>query len=134
MSGLRSLTYAANGRRSKGPVTAAGKRRSSGDALRHGLLVRRLVLEGESIKAFRALLAAPPAGLAPEFRPVSPKALPKPVSPPPARPKYQTNLTKSFILFTNPCGPPADYTKTEADRARQSQFQRPRGSGWPSMP
>ena len=57
MSDLRSLTSAANGRRSNGPVTVAGKRRSSRNAMRHGLLSRCLVLENESPEAFQSLLA-----------------------------------------------------------------------------
>src|ERR1035441_168514 len=46
----------ANGRLSKGPVTADGKQRSSQNALRHGLLASCLVLDTESPEAFQALL------------------------------------------------------------------------------
>jgi hypothetical protein len=58
MSSLRRiLSSRINGRRSKGPVTAVGKLRSSQNAVRHGLLARCLVLEDESTDAFQALLA-----------------------------------------------------------------------------
>jgi len=56
-SGRRIQSSRANGRRSKGPATAAGKLRSSQNSLRHGLLARCLVLEDESPEAFEALLA-----------------------------------------------------------------------------
>jgi hypothetical protein len=56
-SDRRILASRANGSRSKGPVTAAGKLSSSQNALRHGLLARCLVLEDESSEAFQALLA-----------------------------------------------------------------------------
>jgi hypothetical protein len=58
MSSIRRiLSSRANGRRSKGPATSAGKLRSSQNSLRHGLLARCLVLEDESPEAFEALLA-----------------------------------------------------------------------------
>ena len=47
------LASRANGRRSRGPVTAAGKQRSSQNAVRHGLLARCLVLQDESPEGFR---------------------------------------------------------------------------------
>lgn len=53
----RSQTSAANGRLSKGPITPAGKRRSSLNSIRHGLLARCLVLEDESPEAFKLLHA-----------------------------------------------------------------------------
>jgi hypothetical protein len=56
-SDSRILSSRANGRRSKGPVTAAGKLRSSRNAIRHGLLSGSLVLEDESPEGFQALLA-----------------------------------------------------------------------------
>ena len=58
MSSLR-LTLAArsNGARSRGPATPEGKRRSSQNATRHGLLARCIVMENESSAAFEALLA-----------------------------------------------------------------------------
>jgi hypothetical protein len=58
MSSLRRINSSrANGRRSNGPVTVAGKLISSQNALRHGLLARCLVLEDESPEAFQAVLA-----------------------------------------------------------------------------
>ena len=58
MSSLRRIASSrANGRRSKGPVTASGKLRSSENALRHGLLARYLVLDDESPEAFQSVLA-----------------------------------------------------------------------------
>lgn len=57
MSSLRRiLASRANGRRSRGPATAAGKESSSQNALRHGLLARCVVLESESREGFAALL------------------------------------------------------------------------------
>jgi hypothetical protein len=46
-----------NGARSKGPVTDQGKRNSSRNSLRHGLLARTVVLEEESSDRFLQLLA-----------------------------------------------------------------------------
>ena len=58
-SSLRQiLASRANGRRSRGPSTQAGKQRSSLNALAHGLLARCLVLDDESPEAFQSLLAA----------------------------------------------------------------------------
>src|SRR5262245_40327082 len=45
-----------NGARSRGPKTEAGKRRSSQNAIRHGLLAQRVVLDGESEEHFQMLL------------------------------------------------------------------------------
>ncbi len=48
----------ANGARSRGPITEQGKRNSSRNSLRHGLLARTVVLEEESRPRFLELLAA----------------------------------------------------------------------------
>jgi hypothetical protein len=57
MSSLkRILTSRANGARSRGPVTLEGNRRSSRNALAHGLLARCTLMQGESPKALQALL------------------------------------------------------------------------------
>jgi len=45
-----------NGARSRGPATPAGKRRASLNSLRHGLLARCTVLEGEPPENFELLL------------------------------------------------------------------------------
>lgn len=67
MSSLkRIIASRANGARSRGPVTPEGKRHSSQNALRHGLLTRRVVLDDESREDFEALLAQRLHG----FRPV----------------------------------------------------------------
>jgi hypothetical protein len=53
----RILASRANGARSKGPATLEGKRRSSQNAIRHGLLARCIVLDKESSDSFEALLS-----------------------------------------------------------------------------
>lgn len=53
MSSLRRiLASRANGARSRGPVTAQGKHRSSRNSLQHGLLADIIVMEDESATAF----------------------------------------------------------------------------------
>ncbi len=47
----------ANGAKSRGPVTAEGKRKSSANSLRHGLLAQCIVLEDEVPERFHELLA-----------------------------------------------------------------------------
>lgn len=54
----RSLTSAANGKKSRGPVTAEGKAIVSRNAVRHGILAKNIVLDDESDGRFSALLAA----------------------------------------------------------------------------
>jgi hypothetical protein len=49
MSSQRKIDSArANGARSKGPITEAGKAASSKNSLCHGMLSQTIVLEGES--------------------------------------------------------------------------------------
>ena len=58
MSSLRMILAARNNAaRSTGPATPEGKRRSSQNATRHGLLARCVVMQNESRTAFDALLA-----------------------------------------------------------------------------
>jgi hypothetical protein len=57
-----------NGSRSRGPVTPAGKRNSSPNAVKHALLSGTVVLEGESTDRFLQLVAA----LHEEFEPQTP--------------------------------------------------------------
>ncbi len=66
MSSLkRVIASRANGARSRGPITPAGKRNSSQNAIRHGLLAKCLLLENESRKGFDSLLAQFVARFAP---------------------------------------------------------------------
>ena len=46
-----------NGRLSHGPITDQGKRNSSRNSLRHGILAQTVVLDSEDAEAFRALLS-----------------------------------------------------------------------------
>jgi hypothetical protein len=57
----------ANGAKSKGPITADGKKRSSANSRRHGLLSSAIVLEGENLPDFLELLA----GFERQFKPVT---------------------------------------------------------------
>ena len=66
MSSLERANAArTNGSRSRGPVTAAGKTRSSQNSTRHGLLAKCVVLKNESRKGFDSLLAQFVARLGP---------------------------------------------------------------------
>jgi hypothetical protein len=59
MSSLRRIQASrANGAKSRGPVTADGKARSSKNALKHGLLSSDVVLASESKETFKQLLDA----------------------------------------------------------------------------
>jgi hypothetical protein len=51
----RILASRANGALSRGPVTREGKKRSSQNAVTHGLLARTTLMEGESPDALKAL-------------------------------------------------------------------------------
>ena len=56
MSSMRRiLASRANGARSRGPVTAQGKRKSSQNAITHGLLARHIVMRDESTEGFQAV-------------------------------------------------------------------------------
>jgi hypothetical protein len=52
----RILSSRANGARSRGPKTIAGKQRSSLNALRHGLLAKQVVLSSEATGNFDCLI------------------------------------------------------------------------------
>jgi len=57
MSSLRRiLSSRSNGSRSNGPVTVAGKRRSSQNATSHGLLARQIVMRDEKPEGFHTIL------------------------------------------------------------------------------
>src|ERR1700754_126562 len=47
----------ANGAKSRGPKTEEGKLRSQTHAIRHGLLARCVVIEGEDPEAFKVMMA-----------------------------------------------------------------------------
>jgi hypothetical protein len=55
-----------NGKKSRGPITEEGKRNSSLNARRHGLLSSTLIVEGESAERFQELLGRIVAELCPE--------------------------------------------------------------------
>ena len=56
MTNSKAVSNRANAQLSTGPLTPAGKARSSQNALQHGLLSRKLLLPGESQLEFDALL------------------------------------------------------------------------------
>jgi hypothetical protein len=56
----------ANGARSRGPVTPDGKDRASRNSIRHGLLARAILLEGESRERFNQLVQVLNDALQPE--------------------------------------------------------------------
>jgi hypothetical protein len=64
----RIASSRANGAKSRGPKTAAGKLRSSQNSRRHGMLSKTVVLENERPAAFSHLLAAFEAELQPANR------------------------------------------------------------------
>ncbi len=51
----QSAASRANGAKSRGPTTPAGKQKSSRNSLRHGMLARTIVLDGESRDRFNQL-------------------------------------------------------------------------------
>ena len=66
MSSLeRKISSRANGARSRGPITPAGKTCSSKNATRHGLLAKCVVLENESREGFDSLFSEFVARFAP---------------------------------------------------------------------
>jgi len=52
----RILASQANGARFKGPLTAEGKRRSSQNAISHGVLAKHIVMHNESPEGFEAVM------------------------------------------------------------------------------
>ena len=53
----RTVSSRANGARSRGPITPAGRSHSSRNSTRHGLLAKCIVLDNESREGFDTLLA-----------------------------------------------------------------------------
>jgi len=69
MSSLRRIDSSrANGAKSRGPITPEGKATVSQNGIRHGLLARSIVLDGEDLNAFLQLLDS----LTQQFNPASP--------------------------------------------------------------
>jgi hypothetical protein len=70
MATIRQIESARrNGRLSRGPVTAAGKRRSSQNALKHGIHSSAVVLNSEQGELYDQMLA----GYIAEYRPANPR-------------------------------------------------------------
>jgi hypothetical protein len=53
----RAVTARINGSKSRSPITESGRRISSQNRIRHGLLARTIVLKGESYSRFSALFS-----------------------------------------------------------------------------
>jgi hypothetical protein len=66
MNSLRSSASRQNGAKSRGPISAAGRARSSQNALKLGIFSQKPILSDESETEFKALLEALIAELAPE--------------------------------------------------------------------
>lgn len=66
MSNLQSETSRTNGAKSKGPTSPEGKARSSGNATKHGLRAKSIILPNEDPEAFQELLEAHLDQLQPE--------------------------------------------------------------------
>lgn len=64
-SSRKQASNRANAQKSTGPTTQAGKKASSGNALRHGVLSRNLLLPNESKQEFNELMQCLMAELAP---------------------------------------------------------------------
>jgi hypothetical protein len=62
----RAASARINGSKSRGPITESGRRISSQNRIRHGLLARTIVLKGESYNRFSTLLNGLRAQLLPE--------------------------------------------------------------------
>jgi hypothetical protein len=62
----QKATSRANGAKSRGPVTSAGKLRSTRNNVERGLLARTVVLDGESLPRFHALMTSLQEELKPE--------------------------------------------------------------------
>src|SRR4051794_1053648 len=58
MTTAKAAANKANATHSRGPRTAAGKARSSRNAVTHGLTAARFLIPGEEVAAFQAMVAA----------------------------------------------------------------------------